>query len=64
MQCGSYNVNGKKPPAGLKLEDWLQLLDDKWTSHSGDHKGCDILAVGFQEIVSLSAGNVIVGGYM
>ena len=69
LQAGTYNVAGKKPPAGLKLHDWLDQWKHCWPKETapapgqpaaaGD--GPDIVAVGFQEVVPLSAGNVIAG---
>ncbi|KAL5753504.1 hypothetical protein ACOSP7_021724 [Xanthoceras sorbifolium] len=45
----TWNVGGKSPSNGLNLEDFLQV------------EGCaDIYVCGFQEIVPLSAGNVLV----
>ena len=49
-QAATYNVNGRKPAAGLDLQPWL-----------AGGQGADIVAVGFQEIVPLSAGNVMTG---
>lgn len=80
-QAGTYNVAGKKPPAGLELHDWLnqwkhcwpresagtaQAQEQQQPAHSAGAAtaaadGPDIVAVGFQEIVPLSAGNVIAG---
>ncbi|EEF29250.1 type I inositol polyphosphate 5-phosphatase, putative [Ricinus communis] len=46
---GTWNVGGRAPNSGLNLEDFLQV------------EGCaDIYVCGFQEIVPLSAGNVLV----
>ncbi|XP_065874791.1 type I inositol polyphosphate 5-phosphatase 5 [Euphorbia lathyris] len=46
---GTWNVGGRPPSFGLNLEDFLQV------------EGCaDIYVCGFQEIVPLSAGNVLV----
>ena len=50
LQAATYNVNGRKPPASLDLQPWL-----------AGGQGADIVAVGFQEIVPLSAGNVMTG---
>ena len=50
MQAATYNVNGRKPAPGLDLQPWL----------ASGH-GADIVAVGFQEIVPLNAGNVMTG---
>ncbi len=52
-QVGSYNVNGKKPPAGINLQEWIGPLRDA--------QGPDVIALGFQEIVPLTAGNAIMG---
>jgi hypothetical protein len=65
-QAGSYNVGGKKPPPGLRLHSWINMWQDNWperdaASMLGNTEGPDIVAVGFQEIVPLSAGNVIAG---
>ena len=48
---GTYNVNGRRPPQGLSLRPWLDA----------QQADADIVAVGFQEIVPLSAGNVVMG---
>lgn len=66
LQAGTYNVAGKKPPPGLKLHDWLDQWKDCWpkaatTSPASGVGGPDIIAIGFQEVVPLSAGNVIAG---
>lgn len=73
MQAGTYNVAGKKPPAGLKLHDWLDQWKHAWPREAAQApgqqpsaaaaaaEGPDIVAVGFQEVVPLSAGNVIAG---
>eukprot|EP00261_Vitis_vinifera_P017277 XP_010646885.1 PREDICTED: type I inositol polyphosphate 5-phosphatase 5 [Vitis vinifera] len=45
----TWNVGGKTPNAGLNLEDFLQM-----------EGSADIYVLGFQEIVPLSAGNVLV----
>ncbi|KAF5747368.1 Bristled-like protein [Tripterygium wilfordii] len=45
----TWNVGGKTPNNGLNLEDFLQAEDSS-----------DIYVCGFQEIVPLSAGNVLV----
>ena len=50
-QVGSYNVNGRKPPAGLQLAPWL----------AGAARA-DVVIVTFQEIVPLNANNVFNGG--
>jgi phosphatidylinositol-bisphosphatase len=66
-QAGTYNVAGKKPPPGLKLHEWLNQWKECWPadgakkSGSAAAAGPDIVVVGFQEIVPLSAGNVIAG---
>ena len=51
MQAGTYNVNGRMPPAGLDLRPWLDASASQ----------PDIVAVGFQEIVPLNAQNVVMG---
>ena len=51
MQVGTYNVNGRRPPADLDLRPWLDM-----SNHTAD-----IVAVGFQEVVPLNAGNVVMG---
>lgn len=68
-QAGTYNVAGKKPPAGLKLHDWLDQWKDCWPNTQSANTpasapasvGPDIVVIGFQEVVPLSAGNVIAG---
>ncbi|OVA20435.1 hypothetical protein BVC80_1209g20 [Macleaya cordata] len=45
----TWNVGGKTPHSGLKLDDFLQV----------EHQS-DIYVLGFQEIVPLNAGNVLV----
>ncbi|XP_021630201.1 type I inositol polyphosphate 5-phosphatase 5 [Manihot esculenta] len=46
---GTWNVGGRTPNFGINLEDFLQV------------EGCaDLYVCGFQEIVPLSAGNVLV----
>ncbi|KAK9265805.1 hypothetical protein L1049_003411 [Liquidambar formosana] len=45
----TWNVGGKPPHSGLDLDDFLQL-----------HTQSDIYVLGFQEIVPLNAGNVLV----
>ncbi|OWM62668.1 hypothetical protein CDL15_Pgr019962 [Punica granatum] len=45
----SWNVGGVAPPEDLDLEDWLNLRKSP----------ADIYVFGFQEIVPLSAGNVL-----
>ncbi len=51
LQVGTYNVNGRRPPADLDLRPWLDM-----SNHPAD-----IVAVGFQEVVPLNAGNVVMG---
>ncbi|KAL5992321.1 hypothetical protein ACLOJK_013237, partial [Asimina triloba] len=46
---GTWNVGGRSPYNGLNLEDFLQVEGSS-----------DIYVVGFQEIVPLNAGNVLV----
>ncbi|XP_034909457.1 type I inositol polyphosphate 5-phosphatase 10 isoform X2 [Populus alba] len=45
----TWNVGGKSPHSGLNLDDFLQVQDES-----------DIYVLGFQEIVPLNAGNVLV----
>ena len=52
--AGSYNVNGRAPPQGVDLREWLAV--------GGEHGQPDLVAVGFQELVPLSASNVVMGG--
>lgn len=67
LLAGTYNVAGKRPPAGLKLHEWLDQWKHCWPKEVGQQlgeltaDGPDIVAVGFQEVVPLSAGNVIAG---
>ncbi|CAL9045237.1 type I inositol polyphosphate 5-phosphatase 5-like [Musa acuminata AAA Group] len=46
---GTWNVGGRSPNNGLNLEDFLQV-----------EGSADIYVLGFQEIVPLNAGNVLV----
>lgn len=67
MQASSYNTNGKKPPAGLDVGAWLGLWAGDWPPGANDVAEDakdlpDIVCVGFQEIVPLNAGNVMIGG--
>ncbi|KZV35277.1 hypothetical protein F511_42214 [Dorcoceras hygrometricum] len=48
MFVGTWNVGGKSPPVGLNLKDWLRT-----------NTPADIYVLGFQEIVPLTAGNVV-----
>eukprot|EP00697_Spironema_sp_BW2_P013109 gnl/Spiro4/2998_TR1474_c0_g1_i1.p1 gnl/Spiro4/2998_TR1474_c0_g1~~gnl/Spiro4/2998_TR1474_c0_g1_i1.p1 ORF type:complete len:953 (-),score=216.28 gnl/Spiro4/2998_TR1474_c0_g1_i1:53-2911(-) len=49
--CATWNVNGKKP--GEAIDNWLQVAAEP-----------DIVVVGFQEIVELTPGNVVMNwGY-
>jgi hypothetical protein len=70
LQAGTYNVAGKRPPNGLKLHEWLHQWKDCWpqtaaatgsAAASAAGGGPDIVAIGFQEVVPLSAGNVFAG---
>ncbi|KAM2028606.1 hypothetical protein ACFX16_040210 [Malus domestica] len=45
----TWNVGGKSPHIGLNLDDFLQVYNES-----------DIYVLGFQEIVPLNAGNVLV----
>ncbi|KAG0448719.1 hypothetical protein HPP92_027689 [Vanilla planifolia] len=49
MFVGTWNVGGRTPHIGLNLEDFLQVEGET-----------DIYVLGFQEIVPLNAGNVLV----
>ncbi|KAL3153090.1 Heat shock 70 kDa protein A [Trebouxia sp. C0009 RCD-2024] len=49
---GTFNVNGRRPPADLDLRPWLDMANHQ----------ADIVAVGLQEVVPLNAGNVMMGG--
>ncbi|KAF8068242.1 Ocrl [Scenedesmus sp. PABB004] len=62
--AGTYNVAGKRPPPGLRLHEWLDQWRACWPGaapRGGGACGPDIVVVGFQEVVPLSAGNVIAG---
>lgn len=75
--AASFNVNGKKPPPGLRLDEWLGVWRGKWPAPPADAAAAgqpsqpqsqpqcqetpDVVAVGFQEIVPLNAGNVMGG---
>ena len=50
MQIATFNVNGRPPPPQLDLTQWLRADAE-----------ANVLAVGFQEVVPLSAGNVVMG---
>ena len=50
VQIATFNVNGRPPPHQVDLSQWLRADAE-----------ADVLAVGFQEIVPLSAGNVVMG---
>ena len=52
VQIATFNVNGRPPPLQVDLSRWLRADAD-----------ADVLAVGFQEIVPLSAGNVVMGEF-
>ncbi|KAK3121741.1 hypothetical protein QOZ80_8BG0660170 [Eleusine coracana subsp. coracana] len=47
--AGTWNVGGLTPPDDLELEDWLDMKANSY----------DIYVLGFQEIVSLNARNVL-----
>ncbi|KAK9792500.1 hypothetical protein WJX73_010349 [Symbiochloris irregularis] len=51
LLVGSYNVNGRAPAQDADLREWLAIGLDK----------PDLVAVGFQELVPLSASNVVMG---
>ncbi|KAB5511116.1 hypothetical protein DKX38_030202 [Salix brachista] len=48
---GSWNVGGVAPPDDLNMEDWLCTHNDP----------ADIYVLGFQEVVPLNAGNIVIG---
>ncbi|KAJ6295033.1 hypothetical protein OIU76_023014 [Salix suchowensis] len=48
---GSWNVGGVAPPDDLNMEDWLCTHTDP----------ADIYVLGFQEVVPLNAGNIVLG---
>ncbi|KAB5524261.1 hypothetical protein DKX38_022010 [Salix brachista] len=48
---GSWNVGGVAPPDDLNMEDWLCTHNDP----------ADIYVLGFQEVVPLNAGNIVLG---
>jgi hypothetical protein len=50
MQVGTYNVNGRSPPPGIDLSPWLAGAEQ-----------ADIVIVGFQEIVPLTANHILNG---
>ncbi|KAF8389666.1 hypothetical protein HHK36_024185 [Tetracentron sinense] len=45
----TWNIGGIAPPEDLNMEDWLDTRANS----------CDIYVLGFQEVVPLSAGNVL-----
>ena len=51
LQTGTYNVNGRMPDSALDLKPWIDIAGT----------GADIVAIAFQEIVPLSAQNVVIG---
>lgn len=74
-QVATYNVGGKKPHPGIRLDDWLgpgaagagagarvppQAGPAAAAAAPG---GADVVAVGFQELVPLNAGSVMGGGW-
>ncbi|KAG5233836.1 type inositol 1,4,5-trisphosphate phosphatase CVP [Salix suchowensis] len=48
---GSWNVGGIAPPDDLNMEDWL----------CAETEPADIYVLGFQEVVPLNAGNIVLG---
>ncbi|KAJ6760127.1 I INOSITOL POLYPHOSPHATE 5-PHOSPHATASE putative-RELATED [Salix purpurea] len=48
---GSWNVGGVAPPDDLNMEEWLCTHTDP----------ADIYVLGFQEVVPLNAGNIVLG---
>lgn len=64
MKVGTYNVNGKKPPEDLDLEEVLKNWRMNWPERldkSEPADGADMYVCGFQEIVPLNAQNIIAG---
>ncbi|KIZ02075.1 hypothetical protein MNEG_5880 [Monoraphidium neglectum] len=65
LLAGTYNVAGKRPPPGTKLHEWVGQWRDSWpkVTDGGARAGAgpDIIAVGFQEVVPLNAGNALLG---
>ncbi|KAI8476894.1 MAG: hypothetical protein J3K34DRAFT_516160 [Monoraphidium minutum] len=59
--AGTYNVAGRRPPPGATLHEWLGLWKDAWPQVAGGAPGPDVVAVGFQEVVPLNAGNALLG---
>ena len=49
--CGTWNTNGKAPRAGVDVRRWL--------TRDGGRRLADVVVVGFQEIIPLTAGNVL-----
>ncbi|CAI0400102.1 unnamed protein product [Linum tenue] len=54
---GSWNVGGISPPEDLDLRDWLDVLNNDGAGSPSP----DIYVLGFQEVVPLRAGNIILG---
>lgn len=53
LLVASYNVNGRAPAPDADLREWLAL--------DGSQGEPSIVAVGFQELVPLNAGNIVMG---
>lgn len=54
LLVASYNVNGRAPAPDADLREWLAV--------GGSQGEPSIVAVGFQELVPLNAGNIVMGG--
>lgn len=50
LSVGTWNVAGKSPPSDLLLDEWLDVSNP-----------ADIYVIGFQEVVPLNAGNIVLG---
>lgn len=50
LAVGTWNVAGKSPPSDLLLDEWLDVSNP-----------ADIYVIGFQEVVRLTAGNIVLG---
>lgn len=74
VQAVTYNVAGKKPAANFRIPELLNPPAEIWAGAKGraaaaaaggapcGADGPDIVMVGFEEAVPLSAGNVMVSG--
>ncbi|KAG2429809.1 hypothetical protein HXX76_010593 [Chlamydomonas incerta] len=69
IQVATYNVGGKKPHPGIRLDEWLGpgagAAGPRLPPQAGAAAaaaapgGADVVAVGFQELVPLNAGSVM-----